>query len=65
MAAAYATASPFATSIPVSLFNDTQFTPLPGIVKVTAGVPQYIASASAPPNASFLVIEGKANTDAA
>ena len=51
--------------MPVSPFNDTQLTPLPGIVKVTAGVPQYIASAKATPKASFLVIDGKTKTEAA
>lgn len=65
MALAKALSSPLVTSMPVSPFGDTQFTPLPGMVKVTVGVPQYIASAKATPKASFFVTDGKAKTVAA
>ena len=62
---AYVLMSLLGASRQVSSFIETQLTPLPSMVKVTAGVPQYIASARATPNASFLVIEGNANTLAA
>lgn len=65
IAEAYAVTSLFGTSIPVTLLTDTQLTPDPGMVKVIAGHPQYIDSASTTPKASLRVIEGKANIDAA
>lgn len=65
IALAKALSSPLGTSSPVFSFKETQFTPLPSMAKVTAGVPQYTASANATPKASFLVMEGKAKTEAA